>query len=109
MGIMIEIRRHGDVLIKTSAGFKIPDAVKLVETKLIHQGANNAHVIEGANALVGEGEGGVKYMRIHLDAMVSHVGGSATHDSKPIPAGDYWVEIQTFYDHLSEEAKRVVD
>lgn len=102
------MRRHGDVLILTAKGFKIPKEAKLKASKLIHKGTNNSHVIGRGSAAIGE-HGGKKYLRVKSAAMVSHVGGSATHATKPLPVGDYWVEIQTFYDHLSEEAKQVID
>lgn len=100
--------RHGDVLIFSQDNFKIPKAVKLKAQKLIHQGTNNSHVISKGKSLIGEHEG-KKYLRIVDKAIVSHQGGSATHESKSLPKGDYWVEIQTMYDHLTEEAKQVID
>lgn len=104
----VKMRRHGDVMILTKQGFEIPKSIKLKTDKLIHKGNNNSHVISKGMALVGS-EGDKKFLRVVKDAVVSHVGGSATHESKPLPKGDYWVEIQTFYDHLTEESKRVVD
>ena len=104
----IELRRHGDVLILSQKGFSIPKSVKLKKGNLIHQGTNNAHVISKGEMSIGEKDG-KKYMRVLKPSVVSHVGGSATHESKPIPKGDYWVEIQTFYDHLTEESKKVID
>lgn len=108
MGELIQERRHGDVLIYTKAGFKIPSEVKLKAGKLIHQGTNNSHVISKGKALLGEFDG-KKYLRIKTSSTVSHVGGSSTHASKPLPVNDYWVEIQTEYDHLKEEARKVID
>lgn len=104
----ISLRRHGDVLIFSQAGFKIPKKAKLKIGKLIHKGANNSHVIDKGIAVLGEFEG-KKYLRVKSAATVAHIGGSSTHETKPLPVGDYWVEIQTFYDHLTEEAKQVVD
>ena len=105
---MVTLRRHGDVLLLTQTGFKIPKEAKLKKETLIHKGNNNSHVISKGQALIGE-VSGKKYLRVVKAATVAHVGGSATHDSKPLPVGDYWVEIQSFYDHLTEESKRVVD
>lgn len=102
----VDIYRHGDVLIKTTAGFEIPTKAKLKAQKLLHKGSNNSHVVSAG--LIGEYEGR-KYLRVKSKAVVSHVGGSSTHASKPLPKGDYWVEVQTYYDHISEEAKAVVD
>lgn len=104
----VDLRRHGDILILTKAGFEIPKQVKLKTQKLIHKGANNSHVISKGIAAIGELDG-KKYLRVKTAGTVSHIGGSATHASKPIPKGDYWVEIQTFYDHAEEESKQVVD
>lgn len=104
----VEMRRHGDVLILTQSGFEIPKSVKLRANKLIHEGTNNSHVISKGSVLFGEHEG-KKVMRVKTPAVVSHVGGSSTHASKPVPPGDYWISIQEFYDHLTEEAKKVVD
>jgi hypothetical protein len=100
--------RHGDVLLLSRKDFKIPKTVKLKAGKLIHKGANNSHVISKGSAIFGKHDG-KKVMRVKARSIVTHVGGSATHASKPIPPGDYWIEIQTFYDHMSEEAKQVVD
>jgi hypothetical protein len=105
---MIQERRHGDVLLLTQEGFKIPKEAKMKAAATIHQGSNNAHVISKGKALIGESDG-KKYLRVVKAATVSHVGGSSSHASKPLPIGDYWVEIQTFYDHVSEESKKVVD
>lgn len=102
------LRRHGDVLLLTKAGFEIPRQVKLKAQKLIHKGTNNSHMISKGEARIGEHDG-KKYLRIVKAGTVSHIGGSATHASKPIPKGDYWVEIQTYYDHAAEESKQVVD
>lgn len=104
----VDLRRHGDVLLFTSKGFKIPSSVRLKAQKLIHKGTNNSHVISRGTSLIGE-SGEKKYLRIKSAATVSHVGGSSTHASKPLPIGDYWVEIQTEYDHLLEESRKVVD
>lgn len=101
-------RRHGDVLILTQKGFKIPKEAKLKESKLIHKGTNNEHVIGKGQAKIGHHEG-KGYIHVIKDSMVSHVGGSSTHASKPLPKGQYWFEIQTFFDHLTEEAKKVID
>ena len=106
--IKIDQFRHGDVLILTQKGFKIPKEVKLKAARLIHQGTNNAHIISKGKMSIGEFEG-KKYMRVSTNSTVSHVGGSATHASKPLPKGDYWIEIQQFYDHLTEESKKVID
>lgn len=108
MGKLVEIRRHGDVLLKTHKGFVPPKGLKFKATKLIHKGTNNSHVITKGIVMKAEAEG-VKYIRVKKAAIIDHVGGSSTHKAKPIPAGSYWIEIQTFYDHLAEEAKKVID
>lgn len=102
------IRRHGDVLILTKKGFKIPADVKLNKADLLHQGMNNKHVFKKGECLIGEKED-KKYIRVKKDGIVSHVGGSSTHKDKPLKKGEYWVEIQTFYDHFKEESRRVID
>lgn len=104
----VDFRRHGDVILLTQKGFEIPSGVEMKASKLIHKGNNNSHVISQGTSLIGEKDG-KKFLRITKAAVVSHEGGSATHDSKPLPVGDYWIEIQTYYDHLAEEAKEVVD
>jgi hypothetical protein len=104
----IEMRRHGDVLILTQDGFSIPKSVELKAGKLIHQGTNNAHVISKGEVKFGEYQG-KKVMRVLKPSIVSHVGGSSTHKDGELPEGDYWYEIQTFYDHITEESKRVID
>lgn len=114
---MFQMRRHGDVMIMTQKGFKIPKGVKLKAGKLIHKGANNSHVIGKGAARIAEANGHLdpkgnkieKFLRVTELSTVAHVGGSATHDTKPLPEGDYWVLIQRFYDHVAEESKQVVD
>lgn len=100
---VIKAYRHGDVVLKQTV---IPKGVKLKAQKLLHKGTNNSHVI--SSGVIGTYEGR-KYLRVKSKATVSHVGGSATHDSKVLPKGDYEIVIQQFYDHISEEAKQVVD
>lgn len=102
------LRRHGDVMILTKKDFSIPKSVKMKVGTLIHKGNNNSHVVEGGQVLFGQFEG-KKVLRVKKPTKVSHVGGSSTHATKPLPVGDYWVEIQSFYDHLTEEKKQVVD
>lgn len=104
----VEMRRHGDVLLLTRKGFKIPKSVKMNVTKLLHKGSNNSHVFKSGAVVSGEFEG-KRVIRVKKPAVVSHVGGSATHKDGELPVGDYWVEIQTYYDHMAEEAKQVVD
>lgn len=104
-----EIRRHGDLLIKRHAGFSIPSDVQLAPVTVLHKGNNHDHFFSSGKALVGEA-GGKKYLRIVEDAIISHGrGGSSEHADKPVPMGDHWVEIQTEYDHLSEESRAVID
>lgn len=105
---MIDLYRHGDVLLMTEKGFKAPKSVKFKASKLVHKGANNSHIISKGIASIGEGDG-KKYLRVKSLATVSHVGGSATHKPGKLPPGDYWIEIQSYYDHMAEEAKQVVD
>ena len=104
----IELRRHGDVLLLTKDSFTIPKSVKLKPGKLIHQGTNNAHVISKGEVRFGEHDG-KRVMRVLKPSVVSHVGGSSTHKDGTLPKGDYWYEIQSFWDHLAEESKRVID
>lgn len=103
------LRRHGDVMIFTKKDFKIPKEVKLKSDKLIFKGLNNSHVIGKGDAKIAPIKDNRGYLRVTKDAMVTHVGGSSTHATKPLPKGDYWFEIQTFYDHLKEESKQVID
>lgn len=105
---MTELFRHGDVLLIKRPDFKIPKAAKLKAGNLIHKGANNSHVIKKGQAMIGEVEG-KKYLRVKSEVTVSHVGGSATHKDGVLPAGDYEVQIQSYFDHIAEEAKQVVD
>lgn len=105
---MTNLFRHGDVLILSNKEFTIPKEVKLRAGKLIHKGSNNSHILSKGAASFGE-HNGKRFMRVKTPGVVSHVGGSATHASKPIPKGDYWIEIQTYYDHMAEEAKKVID
>lgn len=105
---MTELFRHGDVLIIKRPDFKIPKGTKLKAGKLIHKGANNSHVIKKGQAMIGEKDG-KKYLRVKSKATVSHVGGSATHKDGVLPPGDYEIQIQTYFDHMAEEAKQVVD
>ncbi len=105
------LKRHGDVLIKTSKGFKIPADTKLKAVKMVHKGANHDHFISEGVVRIGPEVDGKRFMRVtSKKAIISHGrGNSSEHASKPIPKGDYWVEIQTEFDHLREEARRVID
>ena len=104
----VDLRRHGDVMIFTKKGFEIPKEVKLKKQTLIHKGTNNSHVISKGQALIGA-LGEKKFIRVTKAATVSHIGGSSTHKDGALPVGDYWAEIQTFYDHIDEESKQVID
>ena len=106
---MLEIRRHGDLLIKTKSDFSIPKSVKMKSVKILHKGENHDHYFSKGEVVQGELDGR-KVIRVKKDAIISHGRGSSSeHESKPIPKGDYWVEIQTEYDHLLEESRQVID
>jgi hypothetical protein len=104
-----EIRRHGDVLIKTNKEFSIPKGLKLKPIKILHKGENHDHYFSKGDVVVGEKDG-KRMIRVKKSAIISHGrGASSEHESKPVPVGDYWVEIQTEYDHLLEESRQVID
>lgn len=111
MGGVVQLRRHGDVLIKSAADFKIPKGTKMKAVKLVHKGANHDHFISEGMVKISEEVNGKRFMRvISKVAKISHGRGkSSEHATKPIPKGDYWVEIQTEYDHAAEEARKVID
>lgn len=103
--VAVQIRRHGDVMVKTYDGFKIPKGAKLKAVKVLHQGNNHEHYISAGRALVGEKDG-KKYLRV--------VGKSATldhleHGKGQVPSGDYYVEIKSEFDHFLEESRAVID
>lgn len=92
--------RHGDVIIMSKDDFSIPPEIKLKSGNLIHKGNNNSHVISKGQAEIGRfGDKG--FIRVIKPATVSHVGGSSTHKDGILPKGDYWFEIQSFYDHIA--------
>lgn len=104
-----EIRRHGDVLIKRTKSFAIPKGVKLKPVKTLFKGQNHDHYFSKGEALSAEVDG-KWYLRVKKHAMISHGRGkSSEHATKPVPVGDYWVEIQSEYDHMKEESRRVID
>lgn len=101
--------RHGDVLIKTTDDFKIEKGIKLKPVKVLHKGQNHDHYFSKGKVMVGE-IGDQRVIRILQKATISHGrGNSSEHASKILPKGDYWVEIQTEYDHLTEESRKVID
>jgi len=100
----VELRRHGDVMIKTFDGFKIPSEVKLKKTKVLHQGNNHQHVFKSGECMAGE-HNGKKYLRVKKKAVINH----DEHGEGDIPVGDYYVEIKTEYDHFKEESRQVID
>jgi hypothetical protein len=108
--VIVELRRHGDVLIKTSKEFKIPKGTTMKPARMVHKGANHDHFISKGEVKIGPEVDGKRFMRVTKSAVISHGRGkSSEHASKPIPKGDYWVEIQTEFDHLLEEARKVID
>jgi ribosome-associated protein YbcJ (S4-like RNA binding protein) len=108
--VTVRLRRHGDVLIKTTQGFKVPKGTKLKSMKIVHKGANHDHFISKGEVKISAEVDGKRFMKVVKSAVISHGRGkSSEHASKPIPKGDYWIEIQTEYDHLLEEARKVID
>lgn len=106
----VVLRRHGDVLIKTTKGFKVPKDTKLKSMKLVHKGANHDHFISKGEVKISAEIDGKRFMKVTKDSVISHGRGkSSEHASKTIPKGDYWIEIQTEYDHLLEESRKVID
>lgn len=100
----IKLRRHGDVMIKTYEGFKIPDSVKLEPVRVLHGGNNHDHFFASGKPLVGEMEG-KRFLKVVEDAVIDH----EEHGKGDIPQGDYYVEIKQEYDHFLEESRQIQD
>lgn len=100
----IKIRRHGDVMIKTFEGFKIPEEVNLQSVKVLHGGAHHDHYFSSGLSVVGELDG-KKYLRVIENSVIDH----DEHGPGPVPVGDYYVEIKKEYDHFLEESRQVID
>lgn len=106
---MIDIRRHGDVLIKTTKGFKAPVGLKFKSVKVLHKGNNHDHYFSKGE-VVEATKDGKRYLRVKKDAMISHGRGkSSEHATKPVPKGDYWTEIQTEMDWVKKVKRAVID
>lgn len=111
--------RQGDLLFWHKKDFKIPKNVKLKPAKLIHSGNNNDHFISKGIATSSEWfeENGVQkmYLRISKDSIVSHGGGrskeskSERHKDTKLDVRDYWVEIQSEFDHVKKLKRAVID
>lgn len=103
------VRRHGDLLLVNKTGFKIPKEVKLKKASVLHKGTNHDHYFSKGDVRIGEHEG-KKYFRVVKDAVISHGRGkSSEHKPKPVPKGDYWLEIQTEFDHVKQIKRAVID
>jgi len=100
----VELRRHGDVMIKTFKGFKIPKEAKLKKTVILHQGNNNTHAFKSGDVMSGE-LAGKRYLKVKRKAVIDH----AEHGKGDVPPGDYYVEIKSEYDHFLEESRKVID
>lgn len=98
------LRRHGDVLLKTREGFRIPEETKLERLTLLHKGEQHDHSIKNGMALHGLVDG-KRYLRVIENLTIDH----PEHGQGEVPAGDYWIEIKSEYDHLEEESRQVVD
>lgn len=98
------MRRHGDQMIKTYPGFKIPKQAKLAAVKVLFRGDNHVHKFVAGQALMGEFEG-KRFLRVKKDATLDH----EEHGRGIVPVGDYYVETKVEYDHWSEESRQVID
>ena len=99
----MKIRRHGDVILKTTKNFIIPTEVKLKISNEVHRGNNHLHFLDEPQ-LIGEHDN-KKYLRVISETNIDH----NEHGKGNLPVGDYLIEIQTEYDHLKEESKQVID
>jgi hypothetical protein len=106
-----EIRRHGDILIKRMDGLKIPKGTKLKATKLLYAGQNHDHYFSKGVVEIGSNkDDGRNYLRVKKAAVISHGrGDSVEHGDGDLPVGDYYWEIQSEFDHASEESRQVID
>lgn len=100
----VMLRRHGDIMIKTFEGFKIPKEVKLAPVKSLFKGQHHEHFIASGKATHGEKDG-KRYLRVVKPVVVDH----DEHGKGDIPVGDYYVEQKLEYDHFLEESRQVID
>ena len=100
----IKIMRHGDIMIKTFDGFKIPSEVLLVSSRSLFKGQQHEHYFKDESQLMGDFEGKT-YLKVLVPATVDH----EEHGVGEIPAGEYYVERKLEYDHMLEESRQVVD
>lgn len=98
------IYRHGDVLICSRDGFKIPDNQELNRMDVLFKGGQHIHSIVFGLALESFSEG-KRYMRVIEPLTLDH----PEHGKGFVPVGDYWIENKREYDHMAEEARTVVD
>ena len=68
----IMLYRHGDVMVKTFKGFKIPNNVELKKETVLHRGDNHDHFFSNGFALVGALED-KKYLRVVEPTILNHI------------------------------------
>ena len=110
-----DIRRHGDVMIKQRKDFKPPTGLKWKPCKILFKGANHNHFFSKGEVVTAYKKDPKNpflmcYIKVKKDALISHGSkGDSDHPTKPVPKGNYWVEIQTEKDHIKNIKRAVID
>lgn len=103
------LNRQGDVLLWTKKGFKAPAGLKFKPVKVLHKGNNHDHYFSKGEVLEATKDG-KRYLRVKKAAVLSHGRGRSTeHKDTKLKVGDYWTEIQSFFDHVMKLKREVID
>lgn len=103
------LNRQGDVLIKTTDGFKAPKGLKFKPCKILHKGNNHDHYFSKGEVLEATKDG-KRYLRVKKLSTLSHGRGNSTeHKDIVLKPRDYWTEIQLEQDHVKKLKREVID
>lgn len=105
-----KIGKHG--VFKTEYE-SIPSDAKPIEGNLVLKGALNSHALYFGEFQLFE-KGDIIFLRVITPTILDHVKDHkfqvrAEHHAQWIPPGEYFRDVVLEYDHLREEARRVID
>jgi hypothetical protein len=113
--------QQGDCIIKKCGTYgvfetehkSIPSDAKEVAGNLVLKGQTNSHALFFGEFKLYE-KNGVVFLKVFTPTILDHVKDAkyqvrAEHHAQWIPQGEYFVDDLLEYDHLREEARRVID
>lgn len=115
--------QQGDVLIKKCGEFgvfetefkEIPKKAKKKTGNLVFKGQTNSHALYKGKFQLFENDG-ILFLKVTKATVLDHVkdhktktSAKAEHHAQWIPVGEYFIDGVLEYNHLTEEAKRVID